>query len=183
MLLCYRSRCLFALLQLAYVHYILELSQPLSVHTSSTCEYQLYSYIIAIDVWSRFFNLLVQTTLVSYSNFWFFALLHLANVQYNLMPAPVHRSSCLITFLQDSNVHYILKLWQPLFGHYSSTCKCAQHSEAIAAAVSSLIFNLLIWTMFLCYRSRCLFALLQLANVRYILKLSRPLSLHSSLTC
>jgi len=118
----YGSHCLVTLLQLANVHYILKLSHSLSLHSSSTCYHELYSYAIAAAVSSLFFNLLMLTTFSSYG------------------------SHCLVTLLQLANVHYILKLSHSLSLHSSSTCYYEQYSYAIAAAVSSLFFNLIMLT-------------------------------------
>jgi hypothetical protein len=155
----YRSRCLVNLLQLANMNYILMLSQLLFLHSSSICKCAQHSEAIAAAVSSLFFKLLMCTTFWSY------------------------RSRCLFALLQLANVHYILRLSQPLSLHSPSTCYYELCSYAIAAAVSSLFFNLLLCTTFWSCHSRCLFALLQLANVHYILKLSQPLSLRSSSTC
>jgi hypothetical protein len=153
----YCSRCLFTLLHLANMNYILMLSQLLSLRSSSTCLCALHSYAIAAAVSSLWFNLLMCTTFLSY------------------------RSRCFCTPLQIANVSYIIKLTHPLFLHSYSTCCYELCSYAIAVAVSSLLSNLLLWTIFLCYRSCCFFALFQLANVHYIIKRMRPLFLHSSL--
>jgi hypothetical protein len=114
---------------------------------------------MAAAVFSLFFNLLMCTTFLSYS------------------------SHCLVNLVQLAIMNYILMLSKLLFVHSSSICKCAQHSEAIAAAVFSLFFNLLMCTTFLSYGSRCLVNLVQLAIMNYILMLSKLLFLHSSSIC
>jgi hypothetical protein len=152
----YRSRCFVNLLQLANMNYVLMLSQLLFLHSSSICKCAQHSEAIAAAVSSLFFSLQMCTTFWSY------------------------RSRCLVNLFQLANMKYILMLSQLLFLHSSSICKCALHSEAIAAAVSLLFFNWLMCTTFWSYRSRCLFALLQLANVGYIIELTHPLFLYSS---
>jgi hypothetical protein len=141
----YRSRCLFTLLQLANVSYITELTQPLCFRSSLTFWCAVHYKANAAVVFSTFFNLLMCATFWSYV------------------------SRCLINLLQLAIMNYILMLSQLLFLHSSSICKCAQHSWAIAAAVSSLFFNLLMCATFWSYGSRCLFALLQLNNAHYIM--------------